>query len=277
MKFDLHCHTKEGSFDSKVPVREYADKFMKLGYDGFMITDHNSFRGCREWDRIKNEPKYRNYNDGKGFNVLKGIEYDTKDAGHILVVLPDDVYLPLLKIRGMRCKKLITIVHSCGGILGLAHPFGIPSSSAMGFKLMDEKLIGRMDFIEVFNTCESPLSNKLARELADKYGLPGFAGSDSHVADYIGTSATEFDCDITCNREFIDAVKSGRITDAGGSEREETKKGRAKEHWITQLGYKFYNRGIGKVKFPFRRFSHHRMVHKGPHSDKFNRHYKRIS
>ena len=33
LKFDLHCHTKEGSIDSKVSVAEFADRFMELGYD----------------------------------------------------------------------------------------------------------------------------------------------------------------------------------------------------------------------------------------------------
>ncbi len=28
--------------DSKVSVQEYVYKFMTLGYDGFMISDHNS-------------------------------------------------------------------------------------------------------------------------------------------------------------------------------------------------------------------------------------------
>lgn len=81
LKFDLHCHTKEGSIDSKVSVAEFADRFMELGYDGFMISDHNSYKGCKAWDAIKNDPKYRN------FTVIRGIEYDTKDAGHILVIL----------------------------------------------------------------------------------------------------------------------------------------------------------------------------------------------
>ena len=46
MKFDLHCHTKEGSLDSKVSVTEYINKFRMLGFDGFMIADHNSYKGC---------------------------------------------------------------------------------------------------------------------------------------------------------------------------------------------------------------------------------------
>ena len=177
MKFDLHCHTKEGSLDSKVTVKEYVYKFMALGYDGFMISDHNSYKGCKAWDMIKNDPRYRN------FCVIRGIEYDTKDAGHVLVIMPDDLYLPIMKIRGMRCRRLINIVHAFGGIIGLAHPFGVASSSAMGFKQMNMRLIKKFDFIETFNTCESPESNRKARLLAEEYGLVTFAGSDSHVAE----------------------------------------------------------------------------------------------
>ena len=160
MKFDLHCHTKEGSIDSKVSVAEYADKFMKLGFDGFMISDHNSYKGCRAWDAIRKNPKYKN------LTVIRGLEYDTRDAGHILVIMPDEVYLPILRIRGMSCKALIKIVHSLGGILGPAHPFGVSTSSAMGFKQMDRSLLKKMDFIETFNTCEFPESNKRASRLA---------------------------------------------------------------------------------------------------------------
>ncbi|MDO4176847.1 MAG: PHP domain-containing protein [Bacillota bacterium] len=61
MKFDLHCHTREGSFDSKVPVSEYVNKYRALGYDGFMISDHNSYRGCRKWHELQKRPEYEDF------------------------------------------------------------------------------------------------------------------------------------------------------------------------------------------------------------------------
>ena len=255
MKFDLHCHTKEGSLDSKVSVSEYAYKFMALGFDGFMISDHNSYKGCRAWDSMKDDPRYRD------FCVIRGIEYDTKDAGHVLVIMPDDLYLPIMRIRGMRCKKLIKIVHIFGGILGPAHPFGVASSSAMGFKQMDMALIKEFDFIETFNTCESPESNKKAKLLADEYCLPTFAGSDSHVPEYIGMAFTEIDGDIRGNNDLIAAVRSGVNIQAGGIERTVTKKAKRKEHWIGILGFRIYNRGIGKLICPYRKFHHRRLFH----------------
>lgn len=251
MKFDLHCHTKEGSIDSKVSIGEYIDRYRELGYDGFMITDHNSYKGCLSWRLMNALHKYENMDD---FTVLCGIEYDTKDAGHVLVVLPDGVYMPVLRIRGMRAKKLANIVHRHGGILGLAHPYGIPSSSAMSFKLMNENILKHMDFIEVFNTCENELSNKRAAVLAEECGLPGFAGTDAHNARFIGMAATEIEWDIHCNNDLIAAVGAGAPIRTEGTVREETLKGRAKEMWFSQLGYKIYNRGLGKIKMPQRRY-----------------------
>ena len=66
---------------------------------------------------------------GKGdkyqdFLVLKGIEYDTLDAGHILVIMPETIKLRLLELRGIPVQMLIPIVHNYGGILGPAHPCG---------------------------------------------------------------------------------------------------------------------------------------------------------
>lgn len=267
MKFDLHTHTKEGSFDSKVSLDEFIAKYTVLGYDGFMITDHNSYNGCHYWHLQKTLRKYRNL---ENFTVLCGIEYDTKDAGHVLVVMPDGIFLPIFRIRGMRARKLANIVHRFGGILGLAHPYGIPSSSAMSFKLMNDDIIKHMDFIEVFNTCEKPLSNQLARKLAEKFDLPGFAGTDAHNGQFIGMAATEIDWEIHCNNDLIAAVKAGAHIEASGTEREDTLKGMAKEMWFSQLGYRIYNRGLAKLKMPRRKLQS-RKLNRGHRPFSFNK------
>ena len=51
MKFDMHCHTKEGSIDGKVPIEEYITELERLGYQGMLITDHNSYNGYRWWKK----------------------------------------------------------------------------------------------------------------------------------------------------------------------------------------------------------------------------------
>ena len=86
MKFDMHCHTKEGSLDGKVPVEEFIDILTEKGYDGMLITDHDSYNGYRAWKRNPFCQRKEN------FVVLKGIEYDTIVAGNILSSLRREVY-----------------------------------------------------------------------------------------------------------------------------------------------------------------------------------------
>ena len=118
MKFDMHCHTKEGSTDGRVVIEEYIQRLRSMGFGGMMVTDHNSYDGYREW---KNSLKGKEYTD---FVVLKGIEYDTLDCGHMLVVMPVGVKLRILEMRGLPIALLVKIVHRYGGIIGPAHPYG---------------------------------------------------------------------------------------------------------------------------------------------------------
>ena len=53
MKMDMHCHTKEGSLDAFATMEEYVSRLMELGYDGMMITDHNSYRGYDNWLTVR--------------------------------------------------------------------------------------------------------------------------------------------------------------------------------------------------------------------------------
>ena len=82
MKIDMHCHVKEGSIDSRVTLEEYIMTCKEKGIDGILVTDHDTYNGYRHWKYNLKGKKYRD------FVVLKGIEYDTVDAGHILIVMP---------------------------------------------------------------------------------------------------------------------------------------------------------------------------------------------
>ena len=120
-----------------------------------LVSDHNSYDGYREW---KKSIKGKQHQD---FVVLKGVEYDTRDCGHILVIMPEGVKLWILEMRGLPVARLIRIGTFYGGILGPAHPFGEKYMSAMTTQERKEKyarklgaLIEQFDFIEIFNACE---------------------------------------------------------------------------------------------------------------------------
>ena len=179
MKFDMHCHTKEGSMDGKVPIDDFIAELIRKGFDGMLVSDHNSYNGYRAWKRNIKDQKY------KDFVVLKGIEYDTIDAGHILVIMPENVKLKILELRGLPVQILIDIVHKNGGILGPAHPCGEKYLSFTNTlkKRNQMAVMNQFDFLEGFNACESVESNHCAKVLAEMYALPTFGGSDAHKTD----------------------------------------------------------------------------------------------
>src|SRR5699024_273099 len=118
MKLDMHCHVKEGSIDSKVGIEEYIEKLIDNGYDGMVVTDHDTYNGYRYW---KNELKWKKYQD---FMVYKGIEYDTRDAGHVRVIMPEGRNIRLVEIRGLPLAMITDLVHKKGAERGPAQSFG---------------------------------------------------------------------------------------------------------------------------------------------------------
>lgn len=245
MRFDLHCHTKHGSLDGKISIETYIDLLISHGFDGMLITDHNSYKGFRAWKKLCQQThRYDN------FVTLKGVEYDTLDAGHFIVIMPDDVKLPILEIRGMPLSILLKIVHAFGGILGPAHPYGAKFLSAMHSKKLKKysALVYDFDFIEVHNTCNSVEANIAAIELAKKYHKPGIAGSDAHKTCYIGTAYTDFDFIIRNNNDLINAVRLKKIADCGGETREYKEPGLLARLIPVSIAWKIYNRGLSLIK-----------------------------
>lgn len=211
MKFDLHCHTQEGSLDGKLPIAEYIRLLREKGYHGMLVTDHNSYNGYRRYrDRLKDKIG--------DFIVLKGIEYDTIDAGHILIIMPENVKLKLLECRGLPVRILQDIVHRHGGVLGPAHPCGerhLSFTQTSAYKKHPE-IMEKFDFVEGYNSCESDESNEKAMELAKRYDLPTFGGSDSHCADCVGTAYTEISTTIAHESDLIACVKEKVALTTGG-------------------------------------------------------------
>jgi predicted metal-dependent phosphoesterase TrpH len=246
MKFDMHCHVKEGSIDSKITLSRYIELLKSKGFSGMLITDHDSYKGYDAWISSRS--------DDDDFVVLRGIEYDTRDAGHFIVITPDEISLDILTIRGMSVEELIHVVHKVGGILGPAHPFGAKSSSSMFSSKMRKNphLVSKFDFIEGFNTCEKYEANEQARKLAQEFGLPCIGGSDSHCEDHVASAATIFDGKIENNNDLIDSIKNGKIKFFGGMERKFLFRNKFRYLFPVTWGFKAFNRGVGFIYSPIR-------------------------
>ena len=239
MKFDLHCHTKAGSIDGRVSLSRYIELLKEQGFSGMLVTDHDSYKGYRQWKEDEGS--------ADDFVVLEGVEYDTKDAGHILVILPDGCNLDVLQLRGLKLETLIDLVHHYGGILGPSHPFGSKSSSLMHFRKIRRlpQILKEFDFIEGFNACDNQASNYLAQKMAEFLNKPCTAGSDSHSESCVGSAYTEFTAEITCNNDLIEAIRQRKIAGIGGISRSDSLRTKVKNHTIPVWLFRTYNRLVG--------------------------------
>lgn len=257
MRFDFHCHTQEGSLDGKLPIAKYIELLKEKGYDGMLVSDHNSYNGYRYYhNHLKHSIT--------DFIVLKGIEYDTIDAGHILIIMPENVRLKLLECRGLPVRILQDIVHLYGGILGPAHPCGERHLSITQTRVYKKhpELMNKFDFIEAFNSCESDESNAKAQDLAKKYNLPTFGGSDSHFADCVGTAYTEIDEPVKSESDLIRCVKEHCHFLYGGFPYTGTVKNRIGffNHLLVE-GFWFYNKFTSIIRAHRRRRALHLLNH----------------
>lgn len=245
MKLDMHCHVKEGSIDSKVSLDEYINKLKECGFDGMLITDHDTYKGYRHW---KYKMKGKVHED---FVVLKGIEYDTRDGGHILCIMPEGVKMRLLELRGMSVSALIDFVHRHGGILGPAHPCGEKYMSFAQTKkyYVSPEIMKRFDFIEAFNACEPDSSNMGALKLAERYKKPGIGGSDSHKLDCVGKAYTILPEFVTCETELISLIRRKVPIEVGGTLYTRTTKERiGKASKLLTYSFWIYNKGGAILK-----------------------------
>lgn len=205
MKIETHLHTKEGSTDSMVSSRETIKRLREDNYEGMIVTDHNSYKG---YNSINKE-------DHEGFTIIKGVEYDTSDAGHMLIILPSEVETNIFTHKGMKLKDTMKIVHSLGGIIGPAHPFDYYRlgmlNNAKWFRSLS--MFKKFDFIEGFNACGSRLGNHKSAVLAQIFNKPMFGGSDSHRKESVGSAHTVLPEQVSNENELIALVKSMKFGD----------------------------------------------------------------
>lgn len=225
--------------DGRVPIEEYIMRLKELGYKGMLVSDHNTYDGYREW---KDNIKGKRHRD---FVVLKGIEYDTIDAGHMLIIMPEGVKIRVLELRGLPVRLLIDVVHKNGGILGPAHPCGERYLSILNTKKKKSKdrILRQFDFVEVFNACESKESNEAAKEMAATYGKPGFGGSDAHRYNCIGTAYTDLPQEVRKESDLIRYIQmGGEVTCGGTLYNKTTKEKMGKWHTLLVQSFGVYNK-----------------------------------
>lgn len=191
MRVDLHCHTRY-SRDSLTTYDELLRAMDRRGLGKMAITDHNVIAGALEF--------YARAPD----RFLVGEEIKTTQ-GELIALFIEERILP-----GLSPEETIARVHAQGGLIGAPHPLARLRGEALGRGKL-EAIHEQLDFLEVFNARISfARENRLARELAVRWGLPGSAGSDAHAPSEVGRAYVEippFDDPVS----FLDSLAQGQI------------------------------------------------------------------
>jgi predicted metal-dependent phosphoesterase TrpH/glycosyltransferase involved in cell wall biosynthesis len=192
---DLHMHT-DHSNDCATPVEVLLATARDVGLGAIAVTDHNEISGAH--DARAKAAEY-------GVKVIVAEEVKTADQGEVIGLFIEEK-IP----RGMTLAETIAEIRRQGGLVYVPHPFdrmhSVPDYEHM------LAVVGDIDAIEVFNPrIAIPAFNEEAVRFAAKYRIVGGAGSDSHVAQGLGSVRIRMR-DFDGPDEFLESLRDADIT-----------------------------------------------------------------
>jgi predicted metal-dependent phosphoesterase TrpH len=191
MRIDLHCHSCY-SDDSLTQLDDLLRWMDRRELDMVAITDHNTVEGAEVF--CAKAPD----------RLLMGEEIRTSE-GEVLALFVEEQVPPDLPLR-----ETLERVHAQGGLAGASHPLDRFRDEAMGRQML-EAVRDQLDFVEVLNSrVVAHGDNRLARELAVRWGLAGSAGSDAHAAFEVGRAYVEMP-QFGGRHDFVDCLAQAQI------------------------------------------------------------------
>jgi predicted metal-dependent phosphoesterase TrpH/glycosyltransferase involved in cell wall biosynthesis len=194
---DLHMHT-DHSPDCATPVETLLETARERGLGAIAVTDHNEITGALEARELARR-------DGKGVpKVIVSEEVKTADQGEVIALFVEE------KIeRGMTLAETIAEIRRQGGLVYVPHPFDRMHTVAGYEDLLG--IVGEIDAIEVFNAKVAYSGfNEEAARFAAKYRIVAGAGSDSHVAQGLGSVRIRMR-DFEGPEEFLESLRAADI------------------------------------------------------------------
>jgi predicted metal-dependent phosphoesterase TrpH len=196
IEVDLHMHT-DHSGDCATPVEVLLQTARDRGLGAIAITDHNEVSGALEAAEI-----------AKGMDGLKVIvaeEVKTAQQGEVI-----GLFLKEKIPKGLSMAETVTAIRGQGGLVYVPHPFDRFHSVPDYEHLLD--IVEEVDLLEVFNPRVALTAfNEEAVRFAGKYRIVPAAGSDSHVAQGLGSVRQRIH-DFDGPAEFLEAMRDADIT-----------------------------------------------------------------
>jgi predicted metal-dependent phosphoesterase TrpH len=196
IEVDLHMHT-DHSGDCATPVEVLLETARDRGLGAIAITDHNEVSGALEAREI-----------AAGMDDLRVIvaeEVKTAEQGEVIGLFIEE-RIP----KGLSMAETIAEIRRQGGLVYVPHPFDRFHSVPDYEHLLD--IVEEVDILEVFNPRVALTAfNEEAVRFADKYRIVPGAGSDSHVAQGLGSVRVRIH-DFDGPAEFLEAMRDADIT-----------------------------------------------------------------
>jgi glycosyltransferase involved in cell wall biosynthesis len=191
---DLHMHT-DHSHDCATPVEALLAAARKEGLGAIAVTDHNEISGA-----LDAAAKAADY----GVKVIVAEEVKTAEQGEVI-----GLFIKEKIPRGMTLQETIAEIKRQGGLVYVPHPFDRLHAIPDYEHLLD--VVEDLDAIEVFNPrIALPAFNEEAVRFAAKYRIVGGAGSDSHVAQGLGSVRIRMR-DFDGPEEFLESLREADI------------------------------------------------------------------
>jgi len=213
-RYETHLHTAETSACSRFEAEEIVEKYTRLGFRGVIVTDHFLLGNSTVPEQLPYAEKihlfcagYRKVKEaaeGTSLDVFFGLEYSHAGTDFLLYGLSEEWLLNHPEIMELSVNELCDLVKSEGGLVVQAHPYR-EAFYIDHIRLYPNKVGG----IEVLNASNRDRSNRLARVLAEEYGLPMTAGSDTHGKWTVSLAGMEFETPLKDEKDFADRVSRG--------------------------------------------------------------------
>jgi predicted metal-dependent phosphoesterase TrpH len=194
IEVDLHMHT-DHSHDCATPVEVLLATAREQGLGAIAVTDHNEISGALEAQA---------QGAAAGVKVIVAEEVKTAGQGEVI-----GLFIKEKIPRGLSLEETVAEIKRQGGLVYVPHPFDRMHSVPDYEHLLP--ILGEIDAIEVFNPRVAIGSfNDEAARFAAKYRIVAGAGSDSHVAQGLGSVRIRMH-DFDGPTEFLQSLRDADI------------------------------------------------------------------
>jgi len=202
---DLHMHT-DHSGDCATPVEVLLARAREQGLGAIAVTDHNEISGALEARRQALAADGTGPSGGAGIpiKVIVAEEVKTAEQGEVIGLFIEEK-IP----RGLTLEETVAEIKRQGGLVYVPHPFDRMHSVPDYEHLL--RILDDVDAIEVFNPRVAiGAFNEEAARFAAKYRIVAGAGSDSHVAQGLGSVRIRMR-DFDGPAEFLQSLRDADI------------------------------------------------------------------